>query len=143
MIELAVSGRTYRITGKLDAFQQLFVARRLMPVLPALAGVIKQVVGGTSISDDPMASMGPVLEAFGKLTDADLKFIIMTALNKVSVKLDGGTGFAPVASGETLAYQDLQLPIMIFLTWKVIEVDLKGFGDAVAQLFPDLQLPAA
>jgi hypothetical protein len=129
--------QTFSIVRKLDAFKQLDVAMRLAPILAELIPVVKR-----ARTDDAglLEALPSIVAAAGKLTDESRRVIIMNCLECVQYKMDGDKGWANVAAGGNLMRQDMQLPMMLMLTWKVLEANLVDFSSALAGL--GLQLPA-
>lgn len=125
MTEFTISGNTYK-AGKLDAFKQFHVARRIAPVLSGL-GVFIEVA-----KVDPLAAVGPVAEAIGKMTDADSEYVIYTCLGVVQRKQPGvNLGWGPVTSSGGMMYDDIDMAVMLQLVWHVLQVNLAGFLNAL------------
>ena len=111
-MDLTIGARTFT-TGKLDAFKQLHVARRLMPVLT-------QMSGGLADSLPKMA------EALATMSDSDVDYIIGACL-KVT-RLHQPSGLAPLVNGHgQLMFQDLELDALIQIASAVIRENLGGF----------------
>lgn len=132
MVEFEIAGQAYR-ADKLNAFQQLHVARRIAPVMgaaitPELIASFKSAASepeGTAALDG-LSLFEPLAKAFGAMSDADVEFITKTCLGAVSRQQGPGWQRVMTASGQ-LMFQDLELPAMLQITWKVIEDNLKGF----------------
>jgi len=125
MTEFTINGHTYKI-GKLNALTQFHVARRIAPVVSGL-GIFIEVAKA-----DPLAAIGPVAEAIGKMTDADSEYVIYTCLGAVQRKQPGvNLGWGPVTSSGGLMYDDIDLPVMLQLVFHVLQVNLAGFLNAL------------
>jgi len=148
MIEFEVGGVLYR-AGKLDAFKQFHVARRLAPVLGGLAGLLDSA--GTPPDPSPeggqegetpaqaakppadaLAALGPLAEAVANMPDDHADFILKECLLVVSRQLEGGTGWAPImvrSTGKPLGEMDMAT--MLQLVFHVIRDNLAGFFAAL------------
>jgi len=124
-ITIDLDGKTYRI-GKMSALAQFHVSRRLAPVLAAVGISLQVLTAGSKASIEDMAAvLGPAAEVMAKMSDDDSNYIIFTCLQVVARKDD--ERYAPVASGGLLAYQDIDMPIMIRLVVEVLRVNLGNF----------------
>ena len=119
MGEVTIGGQDYTI-GKLDARRAFHVARRLAPVMSAMAGE----EGG-----EPMNALGSMSEALAKMRDEDADHVINSCLSVCQRKNEvHGTGWSPVAaSNGRLMFQDIDLPQMMQLVWAVIQENLSSF----------------
>jgi hypothetical protein len=142
MADLEINGVTYR-TGKLDAFKQLHVARRIAPLLgkvgPALAGFAAAQAPGEGgmppappSLDDLSRLLAPVADALAALPDADCNYVLQTCLSVCQRQLPGQAGWQVVwnAAAGQLQFQDLDLPTMMRLALRVIQDNLSGFFPA-------------
>lgn len=109
---------TYRFR-KMNAFDQLHVARRLAPILAGLGGLSK-------LSLD--SAFGPIAQALAALKDDDVNYIIQKCLGAVDRKLPGG-GFMVVWNKDAnqSQFQDLELGALLKLTGIAMEHNLQGF----------------
>lgn len=131
-MEFSVKDRVFR-AGKMDAFQQLHVVRRLAPCLGKLAGLagsdleLKKDEAGNVV--DVAGDIGPVVsslaEAVAALSDADAEYVINACLEAAECKNPGG-GWAPVRKGGATMYS-LSLPAMLTISAKVMAVNLSDF----------------
>ena len=79
-MQFTIKDKTFD-SGRLNAFQQLHVVRRLAPVterLVALAGS----------AGDPEAFLGPLARTVGELPDADVDYILNACLDVTQIPLD-------------------------------------------------------
>ncbi len=123
MSEKEVGGVNYRI-GKLDAFKQFHIARRLAPVLTSWAEVTK-----TQKAPEPgseMDALKPIIDAVSKLSDADTDFVIHTCL-AVVMRRDGERWANVRSSNGMLMYQDITMADMLILVYSVVEENLASF----------------
>lgn len=151
MVDLA--GHTYRI-GKLNARQQLHVARRLSGT--PISALIGASTGGSGVSDavreralqsginlEEMQDMLPrllpslSLRSLSMLSQADCDFVVDTCLS-VCARREGNAGaqgWMPVwnAGAGQMQFQDLDLSVMLDLTVEVLKENLGNFfGDSLA-----------
>jgi hypothetical protein len=136
-----VGGHEYR-SDNLDAIGQFNVARRLTPVVFALAPLIS--LGATTeelaavITSDIGANLEllrPTVEAVAKMSDADVDYIIANVASKVyrgirnpvSGQIDS---WIPIwnAHARAFQYQDIGLPELVQIVWRVLQENLSSFS---------------
>ena len=131
-MEVTIGKHNYR-TGRLSAFQQLHIARRLTPCLGKLAtlsgadvALVRDEAGNVKdFSGDFSVVIGPVTEAVTALTDADVEYICNACLDVVERKQSGG-GWAPVRGNGTTMYE-LHLAEILQLASVVVREHLSDF----------------
>lgn len=137
-MEIEISGQRYTV-GKMDAFKQYHVARKLAPALFALGGVAaglknlpKDDSGKLDITDDKaMIVFGPVAQALAGMSEDDSNSVLRACLGVCSRAQ--GAGWAKVlAPGETLKlmFEDIDLSVMFQLAMTVIQENLGNFFPA-------------
>ena len=126
-----IAGVEYQI-GKLGAFEQLHVGRKLAPLLahaiPALAQIA--AVEGTAKPDIEMlllsAAAIPLADVLCHMAKEDVDFVVNECLAVCQRKQT--KGWAKVlAPGGNLMFQDIEADTLIGLTKSVIEVSLGRF----------------
>lgn len=125
MTDIEVGGHQYRI-GRLPAKNQFHIVRRLAPALSSLA----------DMAGDENRALGALAQAVGGMTDADADYVLFGLLRVVSRKQPGG-GWAPVAAGDVLAYDDISMPDMIRLAVAVFQGNFGDFFAALPQVSAD------
>jgi hypothetical protein len=110
MATLQIGGATYRVARKMDAFKQMSVASKIMPLLasgigelaPLWAELKRGGIGG--MASLPLDRLGqiitPVSREIAKMSDEDRRMIVSTCLDIVDRKDDGKEGWARVWSAE-------------------------------------------
>lgn len=142
MVEFVIGEHTYR-TRKLNAFQQLHVARKVLPLLSAVVKAsdqnvvdqIKQARGATATADDaPSTSnesiariMEIVSKAVNDLPEEDLDFIVKTCMGSLLLKQDRGWAAIYNEDAEDFQFDFITLPLMLQLTFRVIQENLGDF----------------
>ncbi len=119
-----VGAHTYRI-GKLDAFAQLHVARKLAPLLTGL-----QKVSELSLDD----ALPPILNALSQMPDSDVEYVMVKCLSVVQRALPAGVqGWQPIwnSAAKRTQFEDIDLAVMIQLAGQVITRNLGGFLGAL------------
>lgn len=120
-----IAGITYTI-GKLEAFEQMHVARRILPILPYLVGAFASHSGELSQDSILEIAMGGFADAFAKMSDDDVNFVTWTCLGVCKRKQE--QNFARVmANKNTLAFDDIELDTILGLTVAVVEENLARF----------------
>lgn len=135
MIEFEVGGNKYQARNMLP-FDQLIVAKRLMPVLknvitPELIAAAL-APGGDKASALSTVNVGKILptlaDAFYSLADDDMKTILDKTLGVVSRRGQGGAYSSLLSpSGAGIPFDDVKLPQMLEIAWKVIEGQVGDF----------------
>lgn len=147
MSEFDLGADTYRI-GKLNAFQQFHLSRKVAPVIPTLIPVflklkesakeLSAAVAAGSVDDavgKPLsgdleglaALMQPFADGIADMPDEAAEFILSTCLGAVQRKQ--GTSWFPVwnASQNICMFDDLDLGVMLKLSVRVITESLGPF----------------
>jgi hypothetical protein len=118
-METTIDGKTFSI-GKLNAFEQLHVFRRVMPIMKPVL-LVMRAPGNTNKLDMVMA----MSETLASLPDEHLDYVINKCLS-VTRRRDGERSF-PLMQGSTLMYQDLDMPTLLRLTWEVLMENFQPF----------------
>lgn len=137
MISFEVNGRKYQARD-LDIFDQMVIAKRLMPVLKNI--VTPEVLGaamGAKVGDeapkvDASKMLGAMADAIYSLSDEDTKAIMQLTLRVVDVQNTGAAGaggvYSPLmAPNGGLLFKDIKLPDLLQVSWKVVEGHLGDF----------------
>lgn len=147
MSDFELGADTYRI-GKLNAFQQFHLSRKVAPVIPTLIPVFLKLqgsardqavaaaagespgTGATPLSGDLeglAALMQPFADGIAGMPDEVAEFILGTCLGAVQRKQ--GTAWFPVwsASQNVCMFDDLDLGVMLKLSVRVITESLGPF----------------
>ena len=137
MADLVVNGEQYR-TGKLTAFQQFHIARRLAPVFFALGGVRGRVEQAAQVTDAPdvdtlLEAFEPLAEAVSQLSDADSEYVLKACF-LVGAKQQGPAWAPLLAPNGALMFQDMDLKTMMQIVITTVQENLGGF-------FPGAQQP--
>ena len=132
-MEFTIGTTVYR-AGKLDAFRQLHIVRRLAPCagkLAALAGggvKLKYDANGkaTDFDGDIAQALAPLSDAIAALKDEDVEYILNACLEATERKQAGGR-WVPLRAGGTTMFDDLSLPVMIQIAYHTIKENLTDF----------------
>ena len=129
-MQFTIKDKTFD-SGRLNAFQQLHVVRRLAPVterLVALAGS----------AGDPEAFLGPLARTVGELPDADVDYILNACLDVTQIRQDTG-GFARLRVNGVVMFP-LDLTMLLGIAAHVLKDNLSGFfADLPSVLRPVLR----
>ena len=140
MEEKQINGQTYRL-GRLSAFQQLHVSRKVGPLIPTLVPAFL-AMGNEGAGLDQIGRLAslvqPFTEAFASMSDEDVEYVAGICLG--AVQRQQGSAWAPVWSqqGKCLMFDDIDLGTMIPLVVQVIVANLGPFfsGLLTAQMQP-------
>lgn len=140
MTEITINAQAYRL-GRLNAFQQLHVSRKVGPLIPTLVpAFLAMGTAGAGLDQlDRLASLiQPFTDAFAGMSDADVEYVAAICLGAVQRKQ--GEAWAPVWSqqGKCLMFDDMDLGTMVPLVVQVIVANLGPFisGLLTAQMQP-------
>lgn len=130
MVEIQERGQVYRI-GRLDAFKQLHVSRRLAPIVPTLVPVFLKIARQDSALEDlpgTAAILQPFADALAGMADADAEYLLATCLGVVQ-RQTAPTTWAPVWSQSARAcmFDDMDLGVMVKLVLEVVQDSLGPF----------------
>jgi len=119
MTEIDVGERHFRI-GRLNAFDQLHVFRRVMPLLRPVAEELKRNAKADML-DATMAMTGVLSE----IPDERLNYVLYKCLAVTYLRQE--SGYAAVVVNNTLMFQDLDMPALMRLTIAVITENFQDF----------------
>lgn len=140
MDEINVGPHRYMV-GRLDAFAQFHVSRRIAPVVPTLLPVLAEFsknevqaalasaqsadqVEITAFSGLGVAVM-PFAEALAQMSDDNADYVIKTCLSVVKRVTDGG--LSAVSRQGNLMFDDLDLSALLPLVIAVLRSSLGNF----------------
>lgn len=134
MENLEINGQSYR-TGKLNAFKQGHIAKRMLPIMAAMGDVAVSLFKGggteaqleTALSDKSLASVfEPLSHALARLSDEDQDAIFKLCLAVTARKTAGG--FSPVVTPNgDLLFEDMDLQVVLKLVSIVVKENLSNF----------------
>jgi hypothetical protein len=122
-MEFEIKSQTYR-AGKLSAFQQFHVSRRLAPLLASLGGSLDEMRA------DPLSLFAPIAQGIASLPDADADFVLNTCLGTVQ-RAQGQAWARVMAPGGGLMFEDIGMPEMLQIVGRVL---MENFADFFADL---------
>ena len=127
---MEINGGEYKI-GKLSAFQQFHVSRKIAPILPTLIPIFLRMAktpgGGLEKLPDLADVLTPFAEGIAQMSNEDSEFVLSTCLG--AVKRLHQKDYTPVWSdrGNVCLFDDMDLSVMIRLTIEVIKDSLQPF----------------
>jgi len=120
-VNLTLHGINYATKGKLDAFTQLHIARKLGPTLPIIEGLVKPE------NDEKGKDLVTVL-MLSHISDEDTEYVIRKCLAVVVRQPETEGPFAPIQTPQgSLMFDDISMSDMLGLTIGVIEENLGDF----------------
>lgn len=126
-MEITIKDQQYRI-GKLSVFEQLKVSRKLLPVLAVLVSDFRNVQAKLTAKDNEGAleSILPkIADAVSGLSDDDVDAILFPCLQVVARQ--HGKGWVPVCQQGNMAFDDIDLFVMLQLVARVVADSLGNF----------------
>lgn len=150
MIEKNISGHNYQI-GRLDAFRQFHVARRLAPAIwvLGLAGAKADTFANADAEDSKVLgilgeSIVGIANVISAMSNDDAEYVLRTCLSvctREQTGANGGTtGWARVqAPNGAMMFEDMNnMTVMLQLVFAVIKENLSDFFSAL----PELSVPS-
>lgn len=137
MSEIQIGDHVYRL-GKLNAFAQFHIARRLAPVLGSLGAAAVSLPsamdGAVAVGEsDTLSVLGPIADAVSKMSDVDVDYVLNTCLS-VCARQQGAQWARVQAPGGGLMFQDIDLSALMQLAFAVIRENLGNFFPAAPVL---------
>ncbi|GAL60294.1 hypothetical protein EV102420_34_00310 [Pseudescherichia vulneris NBRC 102420] len=126
-MEFAINGVAYR-TARLSVFEQLKVARKLLPLLASMVADFRtgQEKIGNHDSEGAVAAVLPkIASAVSSLNDDDVNAILFPCLSVVS--REHMRGWVPVFQHGELAFDDIELLTLLQLVARVVADSLGNF----------------
>lgn len=140
--EFEVGGKRYRV-GKLDAFKQLHLARKIGPIITKIAPQFASMQPAETEATGPVPlptaqSLGdviklvdPVIQALSDLKEDDVNYIARLCLSVVQREEGVNSWIAPWnAAAGRLQFQDIELPELVEICVNVIQENLGRFLSA-------------
>lgn len=135
--DFTIGGREFKL-GKIDAFKQFHIVRRIGPILSDLLPSMKGARGLKNIDalsedaklDQIAKFVTPIMNGLSKLSDADAEMVLFGLLASVEVKQPTGN-WAKVATPSMLMMQDMELPILLQIAGQAFMFNLSGFFGAL------------
>ena len=119
-MDLKIGNFKYVSNGKLDAFTQLHIARKLGPAFPMVEGLVDK----ENLSKDKTLLM---VVALSRLNDADTEYVVKKSLGVVSRIGSDGQPFIIQTREGHLMFDDLVLSDILKITIEVLEENLGDF----------------
>jgi hypothetical protein len=137
--DFEIGSRKFKL-GKIDAFKQFHIVRRIGPILSDMLPAMKDVqkVGmGDNLTEsqklDAFAEIAaPIMTGISKLSDQDADRVLFGLLGSVEVQQPGGN-WAKVATDSMLMIQDLELPVLLQIAGRAFAFNLSGFFSGLPQ----------
>lgn len=127
MQEVEIDGRRYR-TGKLDAFKQFHLTRKLLPLFGGLGEAYAQMPAQVGDTRDVRAfwkALEPIAQAISEMSTEDSEWCVKTCL--AAVTMFNGHNWVPIMSGTQLMFEDIEMTAMLQLSLAVMQDNLGRF----------------
>lgn len=134
MTDFTINDLQYR-SGRLNAFQQFHVARKLGPVLaklgPAFLAVTPTPGGPVAVEANNtnawIEKLEPLVDALAAMSEEDCNYILMRCLSVV--QRYQGSAWAQVWNepAKRLMFDDIDMPVMIQIAIQVLGDNLSNF----------------
>lgn len=141
MQDFEIGGRKFKV-GKINAFKQFHIVRRIAPILaellPAMREIQKIQKGDKTESqkfEEAAQILGPLLMGFSKLNDEDSEKVLFGLLSAAEMQQAGGS-WARVCTESMLMIQDLELPQLMQIAGRAFMFNLSGFFTVLPTIAP-------
>lgn len=133
--EFTIGGRKFKL-GKIDAFRQFHIVRRIGPLLaeffPGLAAMAKSQGKSASMTEEEKLEefgkvLQPVMDGLSKLSDADADYVLLRLLGAVEVHQPEFGSWAKIATDQGVVMQNLELPILLQCAGRALMFNMSGF----------------
>lgn len=126
-MEFEIAGQSYR-AGKLNAFQQLHLSRKIAPLLPKVLPALTKMGSG----QNDLAALGealePVAAALAGMPDADCEYVFGACLGAVLRKQQNNSWAAVWNQDKkALMFDDIDLSVMTQIVVKIVQDSLGPF----------------
>lgn len=128
MAEFTVGEKEYK-SGKLSAFQQFHVARKLGPMLAKMAPSAQVNGEATSV----LSLMAPMLDALSQASEADCDYVLQRCLSVVQ-RHQGNNAWAPIwnDAAKRFQFEDIDMVTMLEIAVQVLMDNLGNFTNVPA-----------
>lgn len=123
-MDIELNGNTYRV-GKLSVFDQLKVARKLLPILSGMVGELQKLRSGEAVIETLLPA---IASAVAGMSDSDCDAILHPCLSVVSRQ--NSNKWMPVFRQGELMFDDIDLISMLNVVAQVIGDSLGNFFHA-------------
>jgi hypothetical protein len=130
VLEFELEGKKFRCE-KMDTFKQFAVLRRLGALFPTARGAID------IWPKDPMLAVSYMMAAFSKLSDEDANYLINACLAVCKFQ-QGKDLWVDLMTGNTPMFNDMELPMVLQICWKVLEHNFGSFTQGLLSKLQDL-----
>ena len=138
MNEITIAGNTYRY-GKLNAFQQFHIERRIMPLvfsaLPVFFGTTGKTEESVTSFQDILEKSRPLADFLSKMSDEDADYVTRTCLSVIQRKQ--GMEWVSLMSDGRLMFDDLDAFETVLLSFFVIRRNLANFMQKLVTFLAD------
>jgi hypothetical protein len=132
-VEIQIDGNVYRI-GKLSAFAQLHVSRKIAPVLPKLLPAMMASMSLVARKDEEMPDLndladafGPVAQALAEMPDKDAEYVYNACLSVVQIQQGSASVNIWNPDAQCSQFDFIDLGVMTRLVGHTVWGSLSGF----------------
>ena len=138
MNEITIAGNTYRY-GKLNAFQQFHIERRILPLVlsafPVFFGTDTKNEDSAVSFREMMEKSRPLADVLSKMSDEDADYVTSTCLSVIQRKQ--GMEWVSLMSDGRLMFDDLDAFETVLLSFFVIRRNLANFMQKLVTFLAD------
>lgn len=117
--QVTIGERTYTV-GKMNAEDQFHVLRRVMPLVKPILESLKLGIGFNPLM------LVQISEDLASLSDEQLNYVLHKCMDVITVQAGGSAPIKLRVNGRYM-FADIDLPIMMQLTWAVLMENFRPF----------------
>lgn len=122
----AINGVNFKV-HKIDAFKQFHIVRRMAPILADLIPVANKLSKMKDAGDEQFEALAPIMNGLAKLTDEESNKVLIGLLSAIEMQQGEGGPWARLVNGESLMFQNLELPVMLQAAGRAFMFNMAGF----------------
>lgn len=126
-LDVEINGFNFRV-GKLNAMVQLHVARRVLPIMGALVGLMQSGAAEAITAENALPAMA---EQIAGMPDADVDYVVQACLRVVQRENDKGGWSAVMTPSGQLMFEEIDMMVMLQLVGAVVKENLGGFFSGI------------
>lgn len=133
--EFSIGPRKYKI-GKMDAFKQFHIVRRIAPILGELIPAASKMKSknASQITDQDYESLAPIMNGIAMLSDEDANKVLLGLCSCVEIYQETSKSWARVSTDSNLMFQDLELVELLQIAGRAFVYNMKGFFTLLPQV---------
>lgn len=134
----SIGERQFKLS-KINAMKQYHIVRRIAPILGDMLPAMKDIAKAhetKGLSEDEKLDQavkfaGPIMNGLSKLSDKDSEIVLYGLLAAVEMKQAEHGNYAKLVVGDMLAFDTLELPVLLQAAGRSFMYNMAGFFDVL------------